>query len=472
MIVFRFDGDAQTKGESWQLFDGLFVRLKSCPNPVVRTDSVSSNVTRPWRTGMCSGDDGEMAAGATMERDLEAPVVVSRVAPGRVLSVDMLRGITIALMILVNDPGDWNHLFPQLDHAQWSGWTLTDTVFPTFLFLIGASLVFSLEGRAAKGNCRKTQAGHLFLRSAKIFALDLALAYFPRMHWTHLRLYGVLTRIALCYLLAGLVLLMTRRVRVLVAIVAALLIGYWVLLRWVPVPGAGMPVRNVPLLDPVQNLTAWLDRVGLVWTQRWLHTGRLYKQTSDPEGLLSTLPAVASVLIGSLVGIFLRRPEWGTGEGSRNRMRGGMIAFGGLMFVAGSVWARWFPVNKNLWTSSYVLVMAGIATVVLALLNWLVDGRPNPFPKWLQVFSFPWFVFGSNAIAAFVISEVIVKTMLYFKITDADGDRHPLWEMTYDHVFARHGSNEWTSLAFGLSFVVVCFVPVWIMWRNKIFLKV
>ena len=176
---------------------------------------------------------------------------VSATRPERIQSVDLLRGITIALMILVNDPGDWAHTFSQLDHAAWDGWTLTDLVFPTFLFLVGASTVFSLEARERKGDCRKTLAGHIIWRATKLFLLKTALSLFPYFHWTHMRIYGVLTRIAMCYLLAGLVLLMTRRIRVLLAIVAVLLVGYWVLLRWVLVPGAGMPVHDFPLLDPL-----------------------------------------------------------------------------------------------------------------------------------------------------------------------------------------------------------------------------
>src|SRR5580692_1383914 len=180
--------------------------------------------------------------------------------PQRVLSVDVLRGLTIALMILVNDPGDWSQVFRQLDHAEWNGWTLTDLVFPTFLFIVGASIVFSMRARAAQGNCKATLAWKIFARAGKIFLLDLILAYFPRMHWSGLRLYGVLTRIAVCYLIAALILLGTRRVRWLVLIIATLLLSYWVLLRWVPVPGIGMPGHDVLFMDKDLNLAAWLDR--------------------------------------------------------------------------------------------------------------------------------------------------------------------------------------------------------------------
>jgi predicted acyltransferase len=391
-------------------------------------------------------------------------------APGRVLSVDVLRGITIAFMILVNDPGDWDHVFQQLDHAEWNGWTLTDMVFPTFLFLVGASLVFSFASRVAKGNCRKTLTGHLFLRTGKILALQFVLVFFPRMHWARLRFYGVLPRIALCYLLAGLVLLavmkMRHRVAAIVGVIAVLLAGYWVLLRWVPVPGLGMPVRDFPLLDMDRNLTSWIDRGVVHWTHQWLHTGSLYMKTRDPEGLLSTLPAVASTLLGSLTGLWMRRP------GSRGRMQLWLGVAGVLAMGAGTVWSWWFPINKNLWTSSYVLLAAGFAALALAALSVLVDGRAEPWPRWLRVVTWPWLVYGSNAIFAFTFSAVIVKGMLYFKVMGNDGDLHSWWEVVYDRVFARVDSTKWTSLAFALAFVVVCFLPNWWLWRKKWFLKI
>ncbi len=392
--------------------------------------------------------------------------------PQRVLSVDLLRGITIALMILVNDPGDWTHVFRQLDHASWNGWTLTDLVFPTFLFLMGASMVFSLAARAARGDCRGTQAGHIFARAGKIFLLDLVLAYFPRMQWTTLRLYGVLTRIALCYLLAGLVLLLTRRRRWLALAVVLLLAGYWALLRWAPVPGAGVPGQGIAFMDHTQNIVAWTDRAAMRWTQHWLHTGVLYNRGRDPEGLLSTLPAVATTLLGAMAGLWMRRPVVEGVKMPRLSMRVMLGAAGAAALIAGLIWSRWFPINKNLWTSSYVLLSAGWAALGLAGASWLVDGREGRWPGWLRVLTWPWFVFGSNAIAAFTVSIVIVKTLIFLRITDADGDKHTVWSMIYETGFARHGSTEWTSLAFAVSFVVVCFLPNWWLWRRKIFLRI
>jgi predicted acyltransferase len=397
------------------------------------------------------------------------------VAPRRVLSVDLLRGITIAFMILVNDPGDWEQIFRQLDHADWNGWTLTDLVFPTFLFLIGASLIFSLSARVARGNCWKTLTGQILLRSVKIFLLGLMLAFFPRMHWTHLRLFGVLPRIALCYGAAGLLLvgIMRRRWRMpaIVCAVVVLLLGYWVLMRWVPVPGAGVPVRDVGLLDEVRNLASWVDRGVVAWTQRWLHTGRLYKEGRDPEGLLSTLPAIATTLLGALAGLWMQRAQGSRGSRTVLRMQAWMLAAGVVFVAAGELWGRWFPINKNLWTSSYVLLTAGWAAIVLALLSWLVDGRPEPWPRWLRAAMWPWFVFGSNAIVAYTFSEVIVKCLLHYRVAEND-DHISVWEWIYHHGFARTDSTRWTSLAFAVVFVTVCFLPNWWLWRRKWFLKI
>jgi predicted acyltransferase len=391
------------------------------------------------------------------------------VKPQRVLSVDVLRGLTIALMILVNDPGDWSHVFRPLDHAEWNGWTVTDLVFPTFLFIVGASIVFSMSARAARGNCKPTLTGRIFARAGKIFLLYLVIAFFPAMHWTHLRLYGVLTRIAICYLIAALIVLATRRLRWLVLIIATLLVGYWVLLRWVPVPGIGMPGRDMPFMDKNLNLAAWLDRGAIAWTQRWLHTGSLYNHTRDPEGLLSTLPAVATTLLGSLAGLAMQAASAGRASWKSVRVR--LAAWGIAGIVAGEVWSLWFPINKNLWTSSYVLLAAGLAAVLLAVCSSIVDDRPQPWPKWLRAVTWPWLVFGSNAIAAYTISIVLVKTMLNLHGTGADGVRRTWWYFAYWDAFGRGGSNTWTSLAFAVCFVAVCFVPVWILWRKRIFLK-
>jgi predicted acyltransferase len=397
-------------------------------------------------------------------------------APARVLSIDVLRGLTIALMILVNDPGDWAHTYTQLDHAPWNGFTLTDFVFPNFLFLVGASIIFSLQSRIARGESKKTLALHILRRAFYIFAIKMFLTAFPYFHYTHLRIYGVLTRIALCYLVAGLICLVTQRARTLIAITVALLIGYWALLRFIPIPGIGTPTHDVPLLDPNNNLTAWLDRAINAFFQSTIHTGRLYEHTRDPEGLLSTLPAIATTLIGSLTALWLRRVEtrneyriWSSI--TRTRCLTGLIISGILSLTAGLLWNLTFPINKNLWTSSYVLYSAGWSLLTLALCYWLIDMRRLNHTPAGKALLWPWLVFGSNAITAFVVSNLLVEIMLWIKVSTS-GKPVTAWLWTYRHLFARHGSTNVTSLVFAIAVVAVCFLPNWFLWRKRIFLKV
>ena len=440
------------------------------------------------------------------------------VSSARVLSIDILRGITIALMILVNDPGDWSHTFSQLDHAAWNGFTLTDLVFPNFLFLVGASIILSLDSRirrSANGTLdqatRRTLALHILRRSATIFALDLFFGLYPHFHYTHLRIFGVLTRIAACYLVAGLICLTTQRARTLFTIAVGLLIGYWVLMRFVAVPGFGIPTHNMPILDPDGNLAAWFDRHLVVFLQRTVHAGRLYNQTRDPEGFLSTIPAIATTLLGAVTALWLRRvsqPVLRARHPERSAQRGaegprdtsliqnartispqtsspqiltpthcltGLFLAGITSLAAGVLWNIWFPINKNLWTSSYVLFSAGWALLALATLYWLVDIRrfnETKAGKWLI---FPWLVFGSNAIAAFCVSEFIVINMIWIKIPHSigpNGNPVTAWYWTYHNLFAFNGSTKITSLAFAIAFVAVCFIPNWLLYRKRIFLKI
>jgi len=398
----------------------------------------------------------------------------------RVLSVDALRGLTIALMILVNDPGDWDHVYTQLDHAPWNGFTLTDFVFPNFLFLVGASIIFSLEGRIARGESKRELALHMFRRAATLFAIKLFLSAFPHFHWTHLRLFGVLTRIAVCYVAVGLIGLVTRRIHVLLAIAAGLLVGYWALMRFVPVPGFGVPTHDLPILDPQRNLAAWLDRACTAFTQQTIHTGSLYNGTHDPEGLLSTLPAVATTLMGAAAGVWMRRVGiWhesnGLGQITRDRCLTGLLLAGIAGIAAGRAWNPWFPINKNLWTSSYVLFSGGISLLLLALCYWLIDLRrinQKPLGKALL---WPWLVFGSNAITAFVLSNFVVELMLWIKVPAGGmaGTRSvSAWMWVYRHGFEHGHSTELRSLLFAMAFTALCFVPNWILWHRKIFLKV
>lgn len=412
----------------------------------------------------------ERGAVPLLEQTLAAERQQTVFATGRVLSVDVLRGLTLAFMILVNDPGDWKHVFRPLDHADWNGWTLTDLVFPTFLFCMGAAMVFSLGTRAGRGDSRGKMAGHVLRRGVKLFAAGMAVNLFPLLHWRGMRIFGVLTRLALCYVLGGLIVVWTRRPRALIAVVCAILLGYWVLLRWVPVPGYGLPGRDVPFMDQTANVVSWVDRGASAWMLAHLHVGSLYRKVRDPEGLLSTVPATVSVLLGVLAGLAMRRSVGGEAR-SRRRMQGRLILWGFAGVVAGEIWSAWFPINKNLWTSSYVLLAAGVGTLVLAGFSVLVDGRAMPWPGWLRAITWPWLVFGSNAIVALLVSDVLVKSLIAIRWVASDGSRHTALGLLYQAGFARSGSTEWTSLAWAICFVVVCFLPNWWLWQRRIFVR-
>ena len=402
-----------------------------------------------------------------MIESMQAEPLRATTAPSRVLSIDVLRGITIAFMILVNDPGDWAHVYGQLDHAEWNGWTLTDLVFPNFLFLVGMSLIFSLQSRIGRGDSRVTLARHIVRRAAILFAIDIFLSGFPYFHLAHLRIYGVLTRIALCYLCAGLLLLATRKIDHLAIITAALLVGYWALLRFVPVPGFGLPVHDVPILDKNGNLTAWLDREANSLLQRTLHIGSLYRGTRDPEGLLSTLPAIATTLIGSITALLMRSTRFTPAQ-----KRNGFAAAGVLSVFAAELWNRSFPINKNMWTSSYVLLAAGISLLGLTLFYWLVDMRRiQERSRVARAALWPWLVFGSNAIVAYVFSELLVEILVWIKVPSQERSVSALlW--IYLHGFSHGHPTKSTSLAFAIIFVAACFVPNLLLWRKRIFVKI
>jgi predicted acyltransferase len=254
---------------------------------------------------------------------------------------------------------------------------------------------------------------------------------------------------------------------VLTAIAAVLLVGYWGLMRFVPVPGYGVPTHGVGMLDPDGNLAAWMDRGVNAWTQRWLHTGSLYNTTRDPEGLLSTLPAIATTLLGCVTGLVL------TDERLMERAKLRLFAacgVGGLL--TGLTWGTSFPINKNLWTSSYVLFSAGWSLLLLAVCFWAVDMRRLNETRVGRLMVWPWLVFGSNAIFAFCFSNLVVEILLWIKVPAGGGGRVSAWLWVYLHGFARGGSTDGTSLEFALAFVALCFVPNFLLWRRKIFVKV
>ncbi len=369
----------------------------------------------------------------------------------RLLSVDLLRGLTIGFMILVNDPGDSRVGFPALEHADWNGFTPTDLVFPTFLFLVGVSMVLSYARREASGQSRANFLRHALQRALLLFAIGFMLSGFPLFPWHTIRIYGVLQRIALCFGAGSILLACTRdgrsRVWTLLAALGGCLLGYWLLLRFVPVPGHGLPLRDVPFLDKDNNLVAWLDRK--------LMPGRLYEGTRDPEGLLSTIPAVGTLILGMLAGIWLR-----TGA-SLQRKAAGLLAAGLSSLLLGGWWNLAFPINKKMWTSSYVLWAGGWSLLLLALFFWLCEVRGRRGKGWA-----PLLVFGRNAITSYVFAELLAGACMLLKFHG-----WPWGQYAYTHWFAGVGSPAVGSLLYSLTFVAVCWVPMLVLYRRRVFLK-
>jgi predicted acyltransferase len=378
----------------------------------------------------------------------------------RLLSLDVLRGITIAFMIMVNNnggPGSWGFM----NHAAWNGLTPTDLVFPTFVFVVGASIVFAFDARLARGATRAELAWHTLRRAGILFLLGIVVNGFPFFELAHLRIYGVLQRIAVCYLVVSLLYLWDQRVWTKVAALVAALVGYWVLLRWVPVPGAGMPGRDIPFMDQSLNLVSWIDRqifpghLYLPWTTHDLR---------DPEGLLSNLPAVGTALLGLLAGLWMRARK------SVSTKTMGLAAAAVACLAAGYLWSVWFPLNKNLWTSSYVLVAAGWSLAVLTLAYWAVEQQgwgKDRGRAWI----WPWLVFGSNAIVAYMFSELLPSALDNIHFT-AGGRQTNVLAWLFIHTFKHIPDPGWAAFAYSVSFLAVCLVPVWILYRKKIFVKV
>lgn len=370
----------------------------------------------------------------------------------RLVSLDVLRGITIAFMILVNNNGDEEHAFGQLQHAVWNGWTATDLIFPTFLFLVGVSIVFAFESRLERGSSRQSLFFHTLRRAAILFLLGVVLHGYPFFHLHTLRIYGVLQRIAICFLLASVLYLWDRRAASKVAIVVTLLLGYWILLRWVPVPGLGVPGRDIPLFDPHANLTAYIDR--------HVFPGRLYNGYRDPEGILSMLPALATTLLGVLTGIGLRS--------KRNAQQKALwVAIAGISGIAlGLIWNPWFPINKNLWSSSFVLFAAGCSLTGLAICYWAVEIK-----QWRRGWTYVWLVFGSNAISAYVLSEFLSATLSAIHVHVGTGKLN-IQQFLFRRLFVPGHDLAVASLLYSICFVLVCFLPMAVLYHKRIFIKV
>jgi predicted acyltransferase len=389
-----------------------------------------------------------------------APVSGATTRPSRLLSLDLLRGLDIGFMILVNDNADERAYWP-LQHAEWNGFTPTDLVFPTFLFLVGISTVLSLSSRIAQGASRANLLFHVFRRAITLYLVGLVVNSFPLFHLSTMRFYGVLPRIAICYLLVSALYLISPGWRSKAAIAFVAIVGYWALMRFVPVPGYGIPTHDVPLLDKDGNLTAWIDR-------QLFSASHLYEHTRDPEGLLSTLPALGTALLGMLTGIWLR-----TTRTLKEKAAG--IAIAGASFVLlGYLWNFTFPVNKKLWTSSFVLLAGGLSMLLLALSIWVIDvpstKEPKPERSRRSNRFWPLLVFGTNAITAYVISELLASGMPHLHAAGKPDIFGYFYQMVVLKIVPHDPALS--SLIYSLSYVLLCWIPVYFLYRRKIFIKI
>ncbi|HEU4374824.1 MAG TPA: heparan-alpha-glucosaminide N-acetyltransferase domain-containing protein [Telluria sp.] len=378
----------------------------------------------------------------------------------RLASLDAFRGFTIAAMVLVNNPGDWSHLYAQLDHAAWNGWTFTDTIFPFFLFIGGVSMALSLGRLAAAGAARPALLGKLAWRAALIFLIGFMLNFIPNFNPATVRIPGVLQRIAVCTLLAApIVVYLGWRAQV--AVIAVLLALYAVLMLYVPVPDVH-GVWAAGALEPGRDFGAFVDR--------WLLDGHLWVKSKswDPEGLTSTLPALCSQLAGVLAG------RWLLSSYTRSEQTIWMMLAGLACLAVGSIFdALLMPINKSLWTPSYAVWMTGWALLAFGAFFWLLDANPHAaLRERAQRLSKPFLIYGMNALFIFAFSGFVAKMFGFIKLAEPDGTKLALGRRLYAPIAALPIAPVNASLLHALLFNACMFGVAWLMWRKKWFVKV
>lgn len=377
--------------------------------------------------------------------------------PQRLLSLDFFRGLTVAAMILVNNPGSWSNIYAPLEHAEWHGCTPTDLVFPFFLFIVGVSIAYAMGSKRLDPSSHGQTILKALKRAATLFLLGFILAIFPRNFGDFslfeslktVRIPGVLQRISVVFLISSILFLKLSDKGIFRAIVI-LLMAYWALMTFVPVPGVGY--AN---LEKETNLGAWLDRTILTEAHLWKSA-----KTWDPEGILSTMPAIGTCLFGILVGVYLKKK---TIEPATKIAW--LFSVGTLAVIAGLLWDLQFPINKSLWTSSYVLYTGGLATIILALSYWIIDiNHYNKFTK-------PFVVYGVNAITVFFLSGLMPRLLNMIKI-DFNGEKVGALSYVNKAWFVPHFSPINASLAYAIAFVLFWYVILWVMYKKNIIIKV
>lgn len=367
-----------------------------------------------------------------------------RLSSPRLPSLDLFRGLTVAGMILVNNPGSWEHIYPPLEHAAWNGWTPTDLVFPFFLFIVGVAIPLSLGRRLEQGATRGALARRIAVRAILIVATGILLNAFPRFEWASLRLPGVLQRIGVVYLFAALFWLVAGW-RTRLGLTLTLLAGYCLAMLLVPVPGVG-----TGSLSPDANLAQYLDASVFgrhMWREHW-----------DPEGLLSSVPAIATAMMGTFAGEWLRT--------ARPKVEQSALLFvaGGAAIVLGMIWDHWFPINKNLWTSSYALFTAGIAAQALGALRLVADEW-----GWTE-WGWPFLVLGSNALAVFALSGLLGRILVVVRVPNG-GESVVLREWIFSRGFESWAGPLNGSLAYAVTMVLLFVLLLAVPYRRGWFLR-
>ncbi len=390
--------------------------------------------------------------------------LMSDLQQDRLVSLDVFRGITMAGMVLVNNPGDWSYVYSPMRHAVWHGWTATDLVFPFFLFIVGVSMVFSIEKGSRSGLSKSSMVRKAIRRSAILFGLGLALHLVPTetpegYNWftdtfLHVRIMGVLQRIALVYLIASvLVLYCSEKARTAWAL--GFIAVYWLAMRFVPFPVVqdGFTITHIGSYEQEINLAAYVDNA-------ILH-GHTYLKGSvfhhDPEGILSTLPAIVTSLIGVQTGVVLMR------KGSEFQKALQLFFAGTCGTILGLILDWFFPINKPLWTPSYVVLTAGLALIGLGMCYYLVEIRKTG--SWVK----PFVIFGTNAITLYVCSELVARLILLIKV-DNQGTSLKSWFV--DHLYLPVFGNLNGSLAFAIAYLLAMFAVILVLYRNRILIRV
>ena len=392
--------------------------------------------------------NSDILAGASTRSLHGAKTGVEIQPPSRMVSLDTFRGITIGAMLLVNHPGNYSVMYAPLDHAEWHGWTPTDLIFPSFLFIVGVALTFSILKQLDRGAARRQILARAVKRALILIALGLIIASFPwwHVHWSTLRIPGVLQRIGLAYLVAmPLVLWLKARGQAIFAVL--FLLGYWGLLSWMPVPGIGAGVW-----EPGQDLGAFIDRT--VFGTNHLLPG----ETWDPEGLLSTLPAIATVLLGALTG------QWLQSDTSPTRKTIGMLVAGAIGIAFGVLWGQVFPINKKLWTSSFTIFSAGTALILLGVCYWLVEVKN--YRRW----AIPFTILGVNGITVYVLSELV--DMMLGRISINSLGIRSLRNAFFGHIFASWLSPHGASLAYAAVYALVWLGLMSLLFRRNVRVRV